>query len=142
MIAPSLLASLALLLAACGGKTSPAPNPGTEDCAPEACGPALGMPAQTCSDGSLGGNTGRCIRAGESCTWEIRACPTAAGGCVKTGCSGTVCAEAESDIMTTCEFKPEYACYADAACERQPDGACGWTQTAELTACLASPPPM
>jgi hypothetical protein len=36
-----------------------------------------------------------------------------------------------------------YACYRDAACERQPDGACGWTPTAELGACLAShqPPP-
>jgi eight-cysteine-cluster-containing protein len=64
------------------------------------------------------------------------------GDCVTTGCSGTVCAEAESDIMTTCEMKPEYACYRDAQCARQPDGACGWTETPELQACLDNPPPL
>ena len=61
---------------------------------------------------------------------------------MKTGCSGTVCAEPGSDVVTTCEFKPEYACYREATCERQPDGKCAWTQSAELTACLANPPPM
>lgn len=67
--------------------------------------------------------------------------PTAGGECVKGGCSGTTCTEPGKDMMTTCEFKPEYACYGSAACERQPDGNCGWTQSAELTACLANPPP-
>lgn len=65
--------------------------------------------------------------------------PLPGGPCVATGCSGTVCAAEE--MMSTCEYKPEYACYQAATCERQPDGACGWTQTAELTACLANPPP-
>jgi hypothetical protein len=64
------------------------------------------------------------------------------GACVKTGCSGTICADAESDVMTTCEFKAEYACYPSATCERQAGGACGWTQTDELKACLANPPPV
>jgi eight-cysteine-cluster-containing protein len=68
--------------------------------------------------------------------------PGGGGDCVKTGCSGTVCAEAESDVMTTCEMKPEYACYQDAQCARQPDGACGWTETPELQACLNNPPPL
>jgi len=67
--------------------------------------------------------------------------PPAPGACIKTGCSGTVCAEPGNEVMTTCEFKPEYACYRQAACERQADGACGWTQSDELTACLANPPP-
>jgi eight-cysteine-cluster-containing protein len=66
--------------------------------------------------------------------------PPAANDCIKTGCSGTVCAEPGKDVMTTCEFKPEYACYRDAACERQGDGSCGWTQSPALTACLANPP--
>lgn len=138
------LAGLALLLAACGGKSTPAPTeaPPAGECAVEACGPALGMPAQTCSDGTMGGNTGRCVRSDAGCAWEIRECPSTAGGCTKTGCSGTVCAETGSDIMTTCQFKPEYACYGDATCERQADGECGWTQTPELTACIANPPPM
>lgn len=60
----------------------------------------------------------------------------ALGGCRKTGCSGQVCAD--EDVITTCEFREEYACYQDATCERQPGGACGWTPSAKLTACLAS----
>ena len=66
--------------------------------------------------------------------------PVSASDCIKTGCSGTVCAEPGKDVVTTCEFKPEYACYRDAACERQGDGSCGWTQTPALTDCLAHPP--
>lgn len=63
----------------------------------------------------------------------------AAGGeCRPTGCSGIVCSDA--DVMTTCEFKPEYACYKAAVCTRQSDGACGWNKTPELDACLANPP--
>lgn len=65
--------------------------------------------------------------------------PPPAGACMKTGCGGTVCADRE--VVTTCEFKPEDVCYRDAICERQADGACGFTQTPELTACLANPPP-
>ena len=65
--------------------------------------------------------------------------PPAAGACMKTGCGGTLCAADEQ--MSTCEFKPEHVCYKAATCERQADGPCGWTQTAELTACIANPPP-
>lgn len=55
--------------------------------------------------------------------------------CIKTGCSSQVCAA--ENVITTCEFRAEYACYQKAACERQVDGNCGFTKTAELTACLA-----
>jgi hypothetical protein len=55
--------------------------------------------------------------------------------CFKTGCSSQVCAD--HDVVTTCEYRPEYACYQKAACERQKNGECGFTQTPELTACLA-----
>ena len=68
--------------------------------------------------------------------------PLPAGACIKTGCSGTICAEPGQDVITTCEFRPEFACYQQATCERQTNGACGWTQTAELAACLANPPPL
>jgi hypothetical protein len=45
-------------------------------CSAGDCGPALGMPAIQCSDGSTGGNTGRCIRTkATTCHWEIRSCP-------------------------------------------------------------------
>jgi eight-cysteine-cluster-containing protein len=63
-----------------------------------------------------------------------------AGDCVKSGCSGTVCVEPGKEVVTTCEFKPEYACYRDATCARQSDGSCGWTKTPALDACLAHPP--
>src|SRR5690606_37267726 len=57
--------------------------------------------------------------------------------CVVGGCSGQLCYEEGSGGgISTCEFLPEYACYDAAACERQADGACGWTQTAELTQCI------
>jgi len=41
-----------------------------------------------------------------------------------------------------CEFKADYACYRDATCEREGDGECGWTQSPQLTTCLASAPAM
>lgn len=74
--------------------------------------------------------------------------PPAAGGtfpageCVRAGCSQQLCVEAgeASDIVTTCEYRAEYACYRTATCERQSDGKCGWTQTSELRRCLANPP--
>jgi hypothetical protein len=53
-----------------------------------------------------------------------------------------MCVEPGKEMATTCEFKAAYACYATATCARQADSACGWSQTAELTACLANPPPM
>ena len=58
----------------------------------------------------------------------------AQGACVKTGCSGHVCAD--RDMFTTCEMRPEYGCYRAAKCERQADGKCGFTQSKELQACL------
>jgi hypothetical protein len=56
--------------------------------------------------------------------------------CIKTGCSSQVCSD--HTVMTTCEWRDEYACYQKAACERQADGNCGFTRTRELTACLAA----
>lgn len=60
-----------------------------------------------------------------------------ANDCVVGGCSGQLCVDPLSEPgISTCEWRPEYACYANATCERQVDGQCGWTQTAELQACL------
>ncbi len=55
--------------------------------------------------------------------------------CFLGGCSSQVCTD-RNDIITTCEMRPEYECYRGATCERQPSGACGWTPTLELTACI------
>lgn len=54
--------------------------------------------------------------------------------CIKTGCSGQVCSDEE--VVTTCEFRPEYECYQKARCERQSNGQCGFTETPELRRCL------
>lgn len=65
----------------------------------------------------------------------------ATGGCIVTGCSGQVCAETE--VVTTCEFQPQYACYKQySRCERQTSGQCGWSQTPALTQCLSSSKPV
>lgn len=55
-------------------------------------------------------------------------------GCRATGCSGQLCAN--SDIMTTCEFRPEYSCYKNAECALQSSGNCGFTPTEELNNCV------
>jgi eight-cysteine-cluster-containing protein len=65
-----------------------------------------------------------------------------ANGCAVAGCSMQLCVSADeaATIVTTCEYRPEYACYREASCEPQADGQCGWTETAELRQCLANPP--
>jgi hypothetical protein len=59
--------------------------------------------------------------------------------CFVGGCSAQLCSDQDGAI-STCEYLPEYACYQGATCERQVDGACGWTQTDALLECLAHPP--
>ncbi|RJQ28566.1 hypothetical protein C4571_03420 [Candidatus Parcubacteria bacterium] len=63
--------------------------------------------------------------------------PRASGGCFVGGCSGQICSDTP-DAVSTCEWTEAYACYRAAKCERQTDGACGWTQTPELLACIQS----
>jgi eight-cysteine-cluster-containing protein len=60
--------------------------------------------------------------------------------CHVAGCSAQVCSDRD-DVVTTCEWRDVYECYHSASCERQSDGACGWTPTRELNACLASHSP-
>lgn len=70
--------------------------------------------------------------------------PIAANGCVVAGCSMQLCvAEGEAaNIVSTCEYRAEYACYKEASCEPQANGTCGWTETPSLKACLQNPPPL
>jgi hypothetical protein len=97
----------------------------------------MAMPNGKCSDGTMSGPSGKCLRQADGrCGWEIRQCPPPAGACLRTGCSGTVCAEPGNDVMTTCDMRPEYECYASATCERQSNGACGWTASPTLTQCI------
>lgn len=69
--------------------------------------------------------------------------PRLGDGCVTAGCSGTLCVSPEeSGIVTTCEYRAEYACYDNAKCEKQSNGQCGWTISSELSSCLNNPPPL
>ena len=56
--------------------------------------------------------------------------------CVVSGCSGQICAR--EPLFSTCEWRPEYACFARATCAPQLNGACGWTMTDALRACLGA----
>lgn len=59
------------------------------------------------------------------------------GGCVQTGCSGQLCADAH--VATTCEWLPHYACYAEPGVRcggYGPGGSCAFEPTPELAACL------
>lgn len=59
--------------------------------------------------------------------------------CVIGGCSSELCGErSESEqLVSNCEYRAAYACYNRfSACERQPDGQCGWTPTEGLSRCI------
>lgn len=58
-----------------------------------------------------------------------------AGGCFVGGCSQQLCSD-QPNMASTCEWTASYACYKSAKCERQPNGQCGWTPSAELAMCL------
>ncbi len=66
---------------------------------------------------------------------------TSTSDCVIGGCSAQLCGERGNEMMSTCEYRAEYGCYKKySACERQSDGACGWSQTPQLQQCLKNPP--
>lgn len=59
-------------------------------------------------------------------------------GCAVGGCSSQVCGEAgeAESVVTTCEWREDYACYRASRCEKQASGKCGWTETEEFKQCL------
>jgi hypothetical protein len=63
--------------------------------------------------------------------------PAQSAGCFVGGCSGQICSDQEG-VVSTCEWRADYACYQSATCERQASGECGWTASASLNACLAA----
>jgi hypothetical protein len=61
--------------------------------------------------------------------------------CVIGGCGGQLCTLPDKDgnpMPGVCWEKPGDACYRaeGTACEKQPDGTCGWTMTDALKECL------
>jgi len=67
--------------------------------------------------------------------------PDAQMQCAVAGCSSQLCVEASEaeNIMSTCEWRNEYACYKLSICAKDPKTLkCGWQQTPELKECLSS----
>ncbi len=89
--------------------------------------------------GSGTGSTGHDAGAGQPAVDGGGHITDAGGGCVRGGCSSELCVEASAPpVVSDCIFRPEFACYQKATCERQAGGSCGFTPTQTLTACLAS----
>lgn len=84
---------------------------------------------KVCPDGSAVGRTG------PNCEFTKCPEPIILSNCYTGGCNGQICSDKEG-VVSTCEYKKEYACYKNAKCERQSNGQCEWTITSELTACL------
>ena len=59
--------------------------------------------------------------------------------CVPTGCSSQVCAPKGSDLVTTCEWRPEYECLQLTSCGCV-ENRCAWEENPEYQSCLESPP--
>lgn len=116
--------------AACGA----ADHPGVCKVIPEGCSKELhwvcGCDGVSYQNGCMASRAGTAIASDGPC----EAPPT--GECKVGGCSGQLCVEPDDDGISTCEWRPQYACYATATCARQADGHCGWTETRELTDCL------
>ena len=56
--------------------------------------------------------------------------------CVTAGCSSQLCVpKSLSDIITTCEYRPEYDCLPLSSCGCN-DGTCGWDENQDYLNCL------
>ena len=85
-----------------------------------------------------------CAQYGDCCADKDATCkptpppPPPKPKCYIGGCSGQICSDIPG-VVTTCEWKPEYACYQNAKCGNYgADNACSWKQTSTLKKCLAS----
>lgn len=114
----------------CGWEIRECEEPHDELCPDAECGPAPGMPAWECEDGSIGGNTGRCLREDEGCSWEIRQCPP------PSECRPEDCAGPQPGCPALlCDDGSVAGCQA--ACVAGPDG-CQWE--VEVSECPEPPP--
>ncbi len=62
---------------------------------------------------------------------------SATGACYVGGCSGQICSGTK-DMVSTCEYREQYACFKTATCERQATGKCGWIETSALKLCISN----
>lgn len=105
--------------------------------------PAAAQGTVTCAEycmalGYRGQAFGECVSSCE--TGEVFGAYACEGDseCFHTGCSGQICAS--EDIPTTCEYRCEYGCYAQAQCVCIGGRKCGFLMTQELHECLRACP--
>lgn len=82
--------------------------------------------------------SGSSSSATTSASSSVSSGPVVGQGCQVAGCSSELCVDEGTSVNSACEWKPQYVCYQNAICEKQSDNHCGWTQTQELTSCLAA----
>ncbi len=103
-------------------------------------GASVEVYAQEKPDGTytLYGSEGFYIKLLNGVTGDEPRKATVGAGCMIGGCSSQLCVDTSGgDVVSTCEWRESYACYQTATCEKQSNGQCGWTETNELSACLA-----
>lgn len=77
-------------------------------------------------------DNGKCIRVEQDIECK------ADDDCITGGCSGTICqSKSEEPMMSTCEYKPEYACYKQINCGCI-GGKCKWDETEEFKECVGN----
>ncbi len=157
-----LMVPAALVLGACGADLSDLVGGARKSLAAPADCVVSGCSGEVCAESSMESiciwraefacyETAQCARQADGqCGWtmdaQLSSClqqhapppqdgGSAPGACVVSGCSGQLCAD--EVLGSDCQWKEEYACYANAQCERQADGNCGWTMDSALTQCLA-----
>jgi len=111
----------------CADKTFICPGLG------EQCGGLVGIP---CADGFCADNPN------DSCDPQNGGADCG-GLCVEQepchsgGCSGQLCIPVSQNLVTTCEWKPEYDCVKQSECGNfGPGGTCAWNETPEYAQCL------
>lgn len=84
-------------------------------CKPRQCGPAPAMPNYVCSDGTVAGPTGQCVRNDQNvCVWEITSCPSTPTPLPPGGeqCGNVVCGQGQVCCNPSCGIctSPDGAC--------------------------------